>query len=47
MDVFAIRNIVLSEAITDLIKMADHPSMSSEMQWALRHAAKMFEAKKL
>jgi hypothetical protein len=37
--------IVRSEISVELEQMADHPSMSGDMQWALRHAAKMVSSK--
>lgn len=37
--------IVRSEIAVELEQMAEHPSMSGDMQWALRHAAKMVSSK--
>jgi hypothetical protein len=33
--------IIRNEIVKELEQMAEHPSMSADMQWALRHAAKM------
>ena len=33
--------IVRREISEELEQMAEHPSMSADMQWALKHAAKM------
>ena len=33
--------VIRNEIVKELEQMAEHPSMSADMQWALRHAAKM------
>lgn len=37
--------IIRDEVAQQLEQMAEHPSMSADMQWALRHAAKMVPVK--
>jgi hypothetical protein len=37
--------IVRSEVAVELEQMAEHPSMSADMQWALKHAARMITNK--
>lgn len=43
---YDILNRIVRERVSlELEEMADHPSLSGDMQWALRHASKMITVK--